>query len=102
MKDIITPFKVGLLVIVGLGAFVWMVGRVEEGIGDDAAGYQVYAMFDDASGLTEKSRVTIAGIDVGELSKIELEGVRAKEAELISSPDNEFRFHSGLPVDLVA
>lgn len=31
-----------------------------------------------------------------------IEVVRAKEAELISSPDNEFRFHSGLPVDLVA
>lgn len=86
MKDIITPFKVGLLVIVGLGAFVWMVGRVEEGIGDDAAGYQVYAMFDDASGLTEKSRVTIAGIDVGELSKIELEGVRAKVWLRVNTP----------------
>lgn len=31
-----------------------------------------------------------------------IEVVRAKEAELISSPDNEFRFHSGHPVDLVA
>lgn len=31
-----------------------------------------------------------------------IEVVRAKEAELISGPDNEFRFHSGLPVDLVA
>ncbi|HEP8779484.1 TPA: tRNA-(ms[2]io[6]A)-hydroxylase [Pseudomonas aeruginosa] len=31
-----------------------------------------------------------------------IEVVRAKEAELISSPDNEFRFHSGDPVDLVA
>ncbi|HGW5375121.1 TPA: tRNA isopentenyl-2-thiomethyl-A-37 hydroxylase MiaE [Pseudomonas aeruginosa] len=31
-----------------------------------------------------------------------IEVVRAKEGELISSPDNEFRFHSGLPVDLVA
>ena len=28
--------------------------------------------------------------------------MRAKEAELISSPDNEFRFHSGHPVGLVA
>ncbi len=28
--------------------------------------------------------------------------IREVEADLISSPDSEFRFHSGLPVDLVA
>lgn len=86
MKDIITPFKVGLVVVVGVIAFIWMFGRIEEGIGDDAAGYRVYAIFDDAGGLTEKSRITIAGISVGELDRIELVGDKAKIWIRVNTP----------------
>lgn len=86
MKDIITPFKVGVVVLVALGAFVWMFGQVREGIGDDAAGYRVFAVFEDASGLNPKSRVTIAGIDVGELAEIELLGDQAKVWIRVNTP----------------
>src|SRR6478672_13305321 len=41
-------------------------------------GVTVHAYFRDASGLNPKSRVQIAGIAVGELIDIRLEGVRAK------------------------
>jgi phospholipid/cholesterol/gamma-HCH transport system substrate-binding protein len=78
VKEIVTPFKVGLLVIGGLVAFVWMFGQVREGIDDDKIGYRVYAIFDDVGGLAEKSRVTIAGINIGQIKKIELDGTRAK------------------------
>src|SRR4051812_1435672 len=44
----------------------------------DREAITVYAYFKDASGLGTKSRVQIAGIAVGEISQIELEGVRAK------------------------
>lgn len=86
MKDIITPFKVGVVVLVAVGAFVWMFGQVEEGIGDDASGYRVYALFDDASGLNPKTRVTIAGIDVGEIDKIELAGTEARVWIRVNTP----------------
>lgn len=86
MKDIITPFKVGVVVLVAVGAFLWMFGQVEEGIGDDASGYRVYAIFADASGLNPKSRVTIAGIDVGELAEIELVGDQAKVWIRVNTP----------------
>ena len=78
MKEIITPFKVGLLVIVSLVSFVWMFGQVREGVGDSQKGYDVFAIFDDVGGLAEKSRVTIAGINVGQIKKIELAGTKAK------------------------
>lgn len=86
MKDIITPFKVGVVVLVAVGAFVWMFGQVEEGIGDDAAGYEVFALFDDASGLNPKTRVTIAGIDVGEIARIKLAGTEAKVVIRVNTP----------------
>ena len=40
--------------------------------------YEVFATFQDATGLTWKSRVQIAGIQVGEVDRIELEGNRAR------------------------
>ena len=55
-----------------------MIGQVSEGLTDDESGYLVYALFDDVGGLAEKSRVTIAGINVGQIDKIELAGNRAK------------------------
>jgi len=78
VKEIVTPFKVGLLVLISLGAFIWMFAQVLEGIGDGKKGYRVYAVFDDVGGLAEKSRVTIAGIVVGQINKIELAGTKAK------------------------
>lgn len=86
MKDIVTPFKVGLVVVIAVIAFIWMFGSISEGIGDDEAGYRVYAIFDDAGGLTEKSRITIAGISVGELDQIELVGDKAKIWIRVNTP----------------
>lgn len=42
------------------------------------AGYGVYAYFDDVQGLITKSRVLVAGIPVGYISSIRLEGARAR------------------------
>lgn len=38
----------------------------------------LHALFRDASGLTRRSRVQIAGIAVGEIGEIKLEGTRAR------------------------
>lgn len=75
--NLLTPFKVGLLTLAGIAAFVFVVGQVREGTGGEP-GVRVYAVFKDASGLVKKSRVQIAGINVGEIDDIELSGDMAK------------------------
>lgn len=86
MKSFITPFSVGLVVLGALVAAIWMFGVVSEGIGDDPNGYHVYAYFKDAGGMTEKSKVVIAGINVGQIDHIELEGVQAKVWLFVNVP----------------
>ncbi|MFN7133462.1 MAG: MlaD family protein, partial [Myxococcales bacterium] len=78
MSKLITPFKVGLLVLATVAAFLVFFTFVRKGAvrGDEAL--RVFAYFDDATGLGTKSRVQIAGIPVGEVSEIKLEGTRAK------------------------
>jgi phospholipid/cholesterol/gamma-HCH transport system substrate-binding protein len=49
-------------------------------------GYRVHAIFDDASGLVTKSRVTIAGISVGRIDAIRLVEGRAR-VELVINDD---------------
>lgn len=78
MKKVFTPFRVGLLVIAALGILFGFLTFSKKGgmEADDAV--EVYAFFKDASGLGKKSRVQIAGIPVGEITDIELFGLRAK------------------------
>lgn len=78
MQDFVTPFKVGLVVIVAIAAFAWMAGSVSQSVFRGAEGYRVSAILDDATGLALRSRVMMAGIAVGEIDRIELEGARAR------------------------
>lgn len=80
-----TPFKVGLVTLAGIVAFVFVIGQVKEGTGRDP-GVRVYAVFKDASGLVKKSRVQIAGINVGEIDDIELAGDMAKVWIRVTTP----------------
>lgn len=78
MRNVATPVKVGVLVVLGLVAFFvfWSV------IGTDAFGgggtKEYYAYFEDASGLAPQTQVRVAGIPVGQISRIELEDGRAR------------------------
>src|SRR6266550_7063119 len=71
-------FLVGLLVAVCGGAFLVAFTFFKKGGYGEKDSYLVYAYFNDASGLTWKSRVQIAGIQVGEVEKVRLEGDRAR------------------------
>jgi phospholipid/cholesterol/gamma-HCH transport system substrate-binding protein len=77
MKETYNAAKVGLLVLIVLAASIAIYRFVDEGAQGDE-GYRVYAIFDDVQGLVEKSRVLIAGIPVGVIEKIKLEGDRAR------------------------
>ncbi|ACL65425.1 Mammalian cell entry related domain protein [Anaeromyxobacter dehalogenans 2CP-1] len=68
---------VGVLVAVGLAAFLFAFTFFKKGGYSEADSYLVYARFSDATGLTWKSKVQIAGIQVGEVAKISLDKNKA-------------------------
>lgn len=78
MRETWTAAKVGLLVVLALGASYGVYRLVDESSGGGRDGYQVHAIFNDASGLVSKSRVLIAGIQIGYIDDIRLEGDRAR------------------------
>jgi phospholipid/cholesterol/gamma-HCH transport system substrate-binding protein len=63
---------VGVLVAVALGAFIVAFTFFKQGGYSERDSYLVFAKFRDATGLTWKSKVQIAGIQIGEVAKIEL------------------------------
>ena len=67
-----TPLLVGIVLIVGALAFVLTFGSLEQGMDLDG-GVTVHAIFDDATGLVEKSRVKLSGIPVGQIEAIGLD-----------------------------
>jgi phospholipid/cholesterol/gamma-HCH transport system substrate-binding protein len=77
MRDQINAAKVGALVVAALIAAFFLYRAVDE-TSARGEGYHVHALFRDASGLITKSRVTIAGIPVGRIDRITLEGDRAR------------------------
>jgi phospholipid/cholesterol/gamma-HCH transport system substrate-binding protein len=85
VRDRIQAAKVGALVLIALAAAFLLYRAVDErSAGGD--GYRVYAMFDDASGLVTKSRVTVAGISVGRIDSIRLVEGRAR-VDLVINDD---------------
>ncbi len=77
MRNFSSAFKVGLLLLVAIvgGTFLYR-AIVQRGSG--GGGYRVYALFRDASGLVPRSRVTMAGIPVGRIDGIRLQGGMAR------------------------
>ena len=69
--------KVGLTVIVigiiAFGGFRWVAKGLQGG-----SGYTCWALFRDATGLVDKSRVQIAGLNVGEIAERRLDGAFAR------------------------
>jgi phospholipid/cholesterol/gamma-HCH transport system substrate-binding protein len=77
MRETWNAARVGLMVVVGL-IVTFAVYRYVEERSSGESGYGVYAYFDDVQGLIAKSRVLVAGIPVGYISSIRLEGARAR------------------------
>lgn len=74
LQKLKAPFWVGLLVIAGVAAALFMVSTLKEGSGDDADGYnEYYAYFNDVTGLAVQSRVQMSGIPVGRVETISLQ-----------------------------
>ena len=69
--------KVGTFTVATAGAGFYIYDYVTHGAGSDK-GYHVYALMDDASGVVKHSHVRIAGIPVGTIEKISLQGKQAR------------------------
>jgi phospholipid/cholesterol/gamma-HCH transport system substrate-binding protein len=78
VRKLLTPFRVGLLVIFAGTMLFVLINFVKKGGMTRDESLSVYGVFKDASGLGRRSRVQIAGIPVGEIANIELVGARAK------------------------
>ena len=80
MRKMGTETKVGIFVLLGIIVLTFMtvtVGKFQLG---KEAGYRVYAVFDSAAGVDRNSPVRIAGVHVGTVEGISLEGGKAKVA----------------------
>ena len=77
MRDQINAAKVGALVVAAIIAAILLWRAVDESSAG-GHGYRVFTRMNDASGLITKSRVTIAGIRVGTIDRISLEGEHAR------------------------
>lgn len=77
MRDTWKAARVGLMVLLGIVAVLAVFRYVDER-SQAGEGYQVYALFNDAQGLIPKSRVVVAGIPVGFIDTIGLEGDLAR------------------------
>lgn len=77
MQNAARSLKVGaLLVAAAVGGVALYRGLFQsQGRGDT---YRVHAIFNDATGLVPRSRVLTAGIAIGEIERISLEGGRAR------------------------
>jgi phospholipid/cholesterol/gamma-HCH transport system substrate-binding protein len=69
---------VGLLVAIAGGVFLVAFTFFRKGGLAARDSYAITAVFDDVTGLSWKSRVQVAGIQVGEVTEIELSGERAR------------------------
>ncbi len=77
MRKFGTETKVGIFVLLGilvLALFTIRVGRIAV----REVGYRVYAYVDSAAGLDKNSAVRIAGVEIGKVEEITLEGLKAK------------------------
>lgn len=79
-----TEFKVGVLVLVGIALLFYMSFRVGKfGSLSEGQGYQVTVHFKNIAGLDVKSPVQVAGVQVGTVGKISLDGSVAKTSLII-------------------
>jgi len=72
-----TAAKVGVFAVILLGAGFFIYRFVNKSSGSEG-GYVVYALLRDAAGIAKHSQVRMAGIPIGSISGIRLEGDKAR------------------------
>ncbi len=92
MQRTTVHYAVGLFVILGLLSLSFLAVKMGDvGLGEDRA-YPVKARFISVSGLRIGAVVELAGVRIGKVSKIELDGAEY-QAEVLLSIDDGVRIH---------
>ena len=78
MRQWFTPLKVGIVTIGVVVATIFTLRSVEKGILGGGSSRRVYALLENALGVAQRSRVVMAGIEVGYIESIELSGMMAR------------------------
>jgi phospholipid/cholesterol/gamma-HCH transport system substrate-binding protein len=78
MKSWLTPLKVGLVTLVAVAGLLFALQKLQTGALGSGDTYGAHAMLDDVLGLAKRSRVLMAGIEVGFIDSIELVNGRAQ------------------------
>jgi phospholipid/cholesterol/gamma-HCH transport system substrate-binding protein len=92
MKKIVTPFRVGLFVLVMVFTFFGFYSFVHKGGLSRSDALEVSAVFHDAAGLEKKTLVQIAGIPVGEVTDVSL--YQGQYARLVILIKKSIRVHT--------
>ena len=91
MQQKLIEISVGLLMLAGIAAVTFLALQVSaRGFSQNQAGYNVYAFFTNAAGLTDKAKVSLAGVTIGRVESIEIipATMKAKVAMKINSDVN--------------
>ncbi|MFT0212714.1 outer membrane lipid asymmetry maintenance protein MlaD [Pseudomonas sp. F1_0610] len=74
MRERTLELVVGLFLLAGIFALVLLALRVSGlSVGGGQETYRVYAYFDNVAGLTTRAKVSMAGVNVGKVTAIELD-----------------------------
>lgn len=96
MQNKIIEFTVGLFVIAGLGAIIYLALNLGEiPFLSRTSTYTIEAEFENVSGIKNGAPVQVAGVNVGQVSRLELN--EDKLAQLTLRLDKELR----IPVDSI-
>jgi phospholipid/cholesterol/gamma-HCH transport system substrate-binding protein len=77
-KKYVVEVMVGLFMVLGFVCFMIVAMRFGSQSVFSNEGYTLYAKFDSISGLKKGSQVEIAGVKIGKVTDITLDGYRAK------------------------
>ncbi|MDP2305558.1 MAG: MlaD family protein [Pseudomonadota bacterium] len=78
MSRLSNEFLVGLLAIFFIAATVWGVLRTDDRPGDVGGSYELFANFATAEGIYKDTPVRIAGVPIGSVEEVSLEGSTAR------------------------
>jgi phospholipid/cholesterol/gamma-HCH transport system substrate-binding protein len=89
--------KLGIFTVIGLFAII--ISIFATGTFSLKKTYNIYVKFDDIAGLLKKSKVKIAGVDIGILKERSLEGSKAKLHLVIN---NDVKLYANASADIVS
>ncbi len=94
-NKIITPIKVGLISAVVLILIMLFISNISKNRYNETNSYILSALLDDTTGIVSKTKVVIAGVQIGNIDGIRLEGTKAR---LLLRIDNRITIYSNATI----